>query len=100
MVRFLSQYSRNIWTLCFRGDVDRVRTILGEDPSLARVSAENGITPLWRLPDDEAKAMDIVELLLAAGADPSAKTKDGRTAADWARRRGMHDVAARLTRGG
>ena len=33
---------------------------------------------------------------LAAGASPSAKSKDGRTAADWARRRGMHDVAARL----
>ena len=48
------------------------------------------------LPDDEAKAMQIVELLLAAGGDPSAKSKDGRTAADWARRRGMRDVAARL----
>jgi ankyrin repeat protein len=37
-----------------------------------------------------------VDLLLAAGADPSVKSKDGRTAADWARRRGMRDVAARL----
>jgi ankyrin repeat protein len=35
-------------------------------------------------------------VLLAAGADPSAKSKDGRTAADWARRRSMRDVAARL----
>ena len=40
--------------------------------------------------------MQVVELLLAAGADPSTTSRDGRTAADWARRRGMRDVAARL----
>ena len=98
MVRFLSQYSRDIWALSFNGYVDRVRAILSDDPSLARLADENGITPLWWLPDDEGKAMQIVELLLAAGANASAMSKDGRTAADWARRRGMHDVAARLMR--
>ena len=96
MVQFLSRHSRDIWTLCFNGYVDRVREILTEDPSRARDVANDGHTPLWWLPDDEAKAMQIVELLLAAGADPSAKSKDGRTAADWARRRGMRDVATRL----
>jgi ankyrin repeat protein len=96
MVRFLSRYSRDIWTLCFNGFVDRVREILAEDPSRARLAEQNGVTPLWWLPDDEGKAMQIVELLLAAGANPSAKNKDGRTAADWARRRGMRDVADRL----
>jgi ankyrin repeat protein len=96
MVRFLSQYSRDIWTLCFNGYVDRVREVLAEDPSRATLVSENGITPLWRLPDDEGKAMQIVELLLAAGANPSGKSSDGRTAADWARRRGMRDAAARL----
>jgi ankyrin repeat protein len=99
MVRFLSKYSRNIWTLSFNGYVDRVRTILAANPDLARLADENGITPLWCLPDDEGKAMEIVELLLAAGANPAARSKDGRTAADWARRRGMHDVAARLEAG-
>ena len=69
-----------------------------EDPSRARLVDEEGITPLWWLPDDEAKAMQIVELLLAAGADPSLKSTDGRTAADWARRRGMREVAERLSR--
>jgi len=96
MVKFLSQYSRDIWTLCFNGYVDRVRQILAEDPSRARLVDKDGMTPLWWLPDDDAKAMQIVELLLAAGADPSAKSKHGRTAADWARRRGMRDEADRL----
>ena len=96
MVRFLSQYSRDIWTLCFSGCVDRVRTIVADDPGLARAVSAEGITPLWWLPDDEALAMQIVERLIAAGADPARKSRDGRTAADWARRRGMRDVVARL----
>jgi ankyrin repeat protein len=95
-VEFLSRYTRHIWTLCFHGYVERVREILADEPNLATQLDEGGHTPLWWLPDDEAKAMEIVELLLAAGADPSLKSKDGRTAADWARRRGMIAVAARL----
>jgi ankyrin repeat protein len=98
MVRLLSRYSRDILTLCFNGRVDRVREILADDSSRATLVDENGITPLWWLPDDEGQAMQIVEQLLGAGADPSAKSKDGRSAADWARRRGMRDVAARLER--
>jgi len=47
-------------------------------------------------PSQAPAILDGAELLLAAGANPSAKSKDGRTAADWARRRGMHDVAVRL----
>ncbi len=96
MVNFLSRHSRNIWTLCFRGYVDRVREVLAEDPGRARVATDDGITPLWWLPDDEAQAMEIVELLLAAGADASARSKNGGTAAVWARRRGMDKVANRL----
>ena len=86
----------DIWALCFNGCVDRVRTILADDPGLARAVSAEGITPLWWLPDDEALAMQIVELLIAAGADPARKSRDGRTAADRARRRGMRDVVARL----
>ena len=32
---------------------------------------DDGITPLWWLPDDEEKALEIAQLLLAAGADPA-----------------------------
>jgi ankyrin repeat protein len=96
MVDLLSRYSRNIWTLSFRGYVARVREILREEPALARQVGENGITPLWWLPDDEDQALEIVELLLAAGADPSLRSKSGSTAAEWALKRGMRRVAARL----
>lgn len=40
--------------------------------------------------------LDILELLLARGADPSLKTSDGKTAADLAREHGHDDIAARL----
>ncbi len=96
MIDFLSRYSRNVWTLTFRGYVDRLREILREQPDLAKQTDSDGCTPLWWLPDDDAKAMEIVELLLAAGVDPGKRNSAGRTAADWARKRGMLDVARRL----
>jgi ankyrin repeat protein len=51
---------------------------------------------LWCLPDDEALALDVIEILLAHGADPTVKDDQGSTAADSARALGMQKVAARL----
>ena len=96
MVDFLSGYSRNIWTLSVRGYVDRVRQILSDDPSLAKSTSADGITPLWWLPDNEDEALEIVDLLIAQGADPAARSTRGTTAADWAEKRGMTRVVTRL----
>lgn len=96
VLAFLRDRSRDIWVLCFAGCVERVREVLAENPGLARVVEPDGTTPLWWLPDDESRAMQIVELLLAAGANAGAKNSLGRTAADWARRRGMTELAEAL----
>jgi ankyrin repeat protein len=96
MVDFLSRRSRDVWPLCFRGYVERLRDVLAEDPRRGQLVNREGYTPLWWLPDDEEKAMQAVELLLAAGASASARNKNGETAANWARRRGLRSVAARL----
>ena len=96
MVDLLSRRSRDVQTLCFRGYLERLREVLAEDPRRGRLVNREGYTPLWWLPDDEEKALQALELLLAAGADASARNKNGETAADWARRRGMRTVAARL----
>jgi uncharacterized protein len=96
MIQFLSRYSRDIWNLCQNGCVDRVREILAENPDLARRDNRLRGTPLWALPDDEATALQIVDLLLNAGADPAVTTEEGHTPADWARRRGMESVARRI----
>jgi ankyrin repeat protein len=96
MIDFLSHYSRNVWTLAFRGYVERLRVVLREDPSLARVVDREGNTPLWWLPDDEDKALEVVALLLACGVDPAVRNSNGNTAAGWARKRGMLRVAQKL----
>jgi len=96
MVEFLSEFSRDIWTLSFWGYVDRLREVLQENPELARLVDNDGITPLWWLPDDETKAIEIVELFVAHGADSSHKNNSGRTAADWATTRGMLRVGEEL----
>ena len=73
----------------FTGQVDRLRALLAEQPDLARTVSQDGSTLLMWLPDDEQRARDIVELLLSYGADPTVRTQEGRTAADYAARRGM-----------
>ena len=70
--------------------------VLHDEPALASASREDGVTLLWWLPDDESVAMEVADVLMAHGADPAARNRDGATAAEWARRRGMTRVAQRL----
>ena len=93
MIDLLSHYSKNIWNLAFRGCVTRLAEVLKAEPQLAKSVDKDGITPLWWLLDDEAKALDIVDLFLSHGIDPSLKNQEGRTAANWATTRGMLEVA-------
>jgi uncharacterized protein len=96
MMALLARYSRDIWELTWGGLVDRLRELLHEEPALARV-AGGGHTPLmWLPPADERRAMEVAELFLANGADPTLRNNDGQTAADRAERLGMFGVADRL----
>lgn len=96
MIDLLTPYSRDIWCLANQGKVNRLREVLAAEPERARDIGRHGSTPLWWLPNDEKIALDIVEVLLAHGADPSVKGDDGTTAADWARALGLERVAVRL----
>jgi uncharacterized protein len=95
MIELLGRFSRDLWELTNSGQVERLRVLLNEEPDLARIAGK-GATPLMWLSDDETRAIEIVELLLAHGADPTIKDKEGMTAADHAERRGMYDAAALL----
>ena len=96
MIDLLARHSRDIWCLASSGKVARLRAVLEAEPERARNVGRHGTTPLWWLPSDENLALEAVELLLAHGADPSAKRDDGTTAADSARALGLTRVAARL----
>jgi ankyrin repeat protein len=92
VVDLLRPHSRDVWSLTAIGDLERLREIIPSEPRLARVSRQT--TPLFWLPEDENKALEIARVFLEHGADPSFRSKkDGSTAADIARQRGMHRVA-------
>ena len=92
-IELLGRYSRNVWTLTFRGLVERLREVLAEEPSLARATNEDGQTPLFWLPSDDAKATQIVRLFLERGADPRVRDARSQTAADVAARRRLDEAA-------
>ncbi len=96
MIDLLGKVSRDVWNLTFTGKVERLREVFATEAERARVSSKEYGSPLSWLPDDETRAMQIVELFLANGADASVTNKEGQTAADRAERRGMLAVAKRL----
>lgn len=95
MIDFLKPLSRDVWALAFIGDVERLRAVLAAEPGLAKSSGDHE-TPLMWLPPDDARATEIAEMLLAGGADPAVRNKQGQAAADLASLRGLDGVAALL----
>ncbi len=51
------------------------------------------MTTVFCLPEDDGQAVEIVELLLAHGTDPTIRNSDGATAADCARKCGLDDAS-------
>jgi len=95
MTQLLSDVSNDVFRLTWCGNLTRLRHVLSEKPDLAK-SVDDSSTPLMWLPDDEALAVAAVELLMSYGADPSARSKEGKTAADYAGRRALYDAAELL----
>ena len=90
----LVSLSRDVFNLTYLGMAERLRELLAEDPQLANaVAPRAGITPLFCLPDDEVSAVTMTKLLLTHGADRSIINKEGLTAEQDARRRGLVDAA-------
>lgn len=96
LIEVIGTHSRDVVLLTFRGLVGRLRAVLKEEPSLARVTSEDGQTLLFRLPSDERTALEIAALLLECGVDPDQRDARGATAADIAMRRGLDAVVALL----
>ena len=98
MIRLLAPLTHNVWHLARLGETTRLRQVLHDEPDRAREVSPDGATPLMRLPDDDDRALEVVEILLAHEADASARTRhEGKTAADEARRRGLEGAARRLS---
>ncbi|MEP6491507.1 MAG: ankyrin repeat domain-containing protein [bacterium] len=97
VIDLLGRYTSDVWSLTFIGSIDRLREVLAEHPGRAKASWQ-GTTLLMRLPGDADRALQIAKLLLSLGADPTARNRDGLTAADIAEKRGL-DVVTEMLRG-
>lgn len=91
-IDILAERSQDLAALTFLGKIDRVRELLQDDPLRAPV----GNTALHWLPGDEGTALQMVELLLAHGANPKLKNREGLTPAELAEKRGLQAIAERL----
>lgn len=98
MTALLGPLSRNPKSLVRWGDAEHLQALLAADPRLAKTVDANG-SLLFYLPADEDRALEIAELLLAYGADPLVKGREGN-AIEAAERRGLEAVGQLLrTRG-
>jgi ankyrin repeat protein len=96
MIELLAEYSRDVWELSYLGKLERLRSVLAEEPRRARVSWEDQTPLMWLPPEDESVALEVVKELVRHGADPAVVNKHGATAADRAEAMGMFKVAAYL----
>lgn len=95
MIQLLSDVSRDVFRLSWCGNVERLRVVLHEEPGLATI-VDDQTTPLMWLPDDDERSVEVVKLFLELGADASVKSGEGKTAADYAERRGLYAAAELL----
>ncbi len=99
VVEYLLQFAR-IWDAVKIGGLDRVRTLLRDNPDCVNVRDDVGRTPLHYPFKDTQHGEEIIELLLEHGADINAKDNAGRTPIDQMLRSGRQDLAEVLRRHG
>lgn len=93
LTEYLSNVSTDLFSLVTIGKVDRLRSLLDAQPSLAQ-TVRRDETALFCLPrSNEELALEIAELFLSRGANVSFKNSHGRTAADEMERAGLDEVA-------
>jgi hypothetical protein len=81
VVEYLLQFAR-IWDVVKIGGLDRLRTLLRENPDCVNICDDIGRTPLHYALKDTQHGEEIIELLLEHGADVNAKDNAGRTPID------------------
>ncbi|MBD0413796.1 ankyrin repeat domain-containing protein [Oryzicola mucosus] len=96
VLAYLAALSGDVCGLCQAARLEQLEVLLQADAGLANTRTRSGLPPLFTLPDDDGQAADVAELLLAAGADATARNPAGLTPADVARQRGLFDTATLL----
>jgi ankyrin repeat protein len=95
MIAMLGALSRSPRALVRLGNVARLHELFGQEPALAKLVNKNG-SLFFYLPDDEDHALDVAELLLAYGANPTVNDTEGLNAMEALERRGLHETVELL----
>ncbi len=82
------------------GGVDRVRTLLRENPECSNLRDQAGCTPLHYPNQNTQRGEEIIELLIEHGADINAKNNEDRTPVDQMLHNRREDLADALRRHG
>lgn len=100
IAEFLVPLSSDVRALARLGEVERIRAVLVMAPAGAReqLSGVDAPTALFCFAEDDDTAFDVVDVLLEFGADRLVRDKEGRTAYEVARQRGLERTAERLKR--
>ena len=99
VVEYLLQFAPICDAVKF-GGVDRVRTLLRENPECVNVRDNDGRTPLHDPNWDTQHGAEMIELLVEHGADINAKDNEGRTPVDQMLQNRREDLAEVLRRHG
>jgi ankyrin repeat protein len=95
MIDYLSTVSRDVFAFVRLGNLERLRTVLDQAPERIHETLD-GKSLFFFLSGPEERAIEIAELLLARGANPKVKDKNGQTAGDIAAKHGFDDLAELL----
>lgn len=102
VVDVLAPVSNDVFDVSRIADSQRLKLLLDRDPSLAMQRTPMGNTPLHVVSQSRQEDPDVeactatIDLLLERGVDPTARNKEGRTAAQWYRQHGMDELADHL----
>jgi ankyrin repeat protein len=99
VVEYLVQFAPICDAVRF-GGLDRVRTLLRDNPECVNVRDDAGRTPLHYPNWDTRHGAEIIELLIEHGADTRAKDNEGRSPVDQMLHNGRQDLAEVLRRHG
>jgi ankyrin repeat protein len=99
VVEYLLQFAPICDAVRF-GGLDRVHTLLRQNPECVNVRDEDGRTPLHYPSKDTQHGEEIIELLIEHGADVNARNNEGRTPVDQILQNGREDLAEVLRRHG
>lgn len=99
VIEYLMQFA-SIWEAVKYGGLERVLTLVRENPECVNARDDAGRTPLHCPFQDTQHGEEIIELLIEHGADPSARDNEGRTPAEQLLRNGRRDLAEVLRRHG